>query len=135
MTASELGWVALGGALGAPLRALVSAWAAGTALGRPLGTLLVNLAGSLALGLVLGWLARVPEGASTLRPLVAVGLLGSFTTFSTFALEAGMAALRWLVDRLTIRSFDVREPSLHEVFVRTVEERDAALAAAAGGNR
>ena len=41
-------------------------------------------------------------------------------------------ALRWLVDRLTIRSFDVREPSLHEVFVRTVEERDAALAAAAG---
>jgi len=88
MTASELGWVAVGGAVGAPLRALVSAWAAGTALGRPLGTLLVNLAGSLALGLVLGWLARVPEGASTLRPLVAVGLLGSFTTFSTFALEA-----------------------------------------------
>ncbi|MEC9047995.1 MAG: ATP-binding cassette domain-containing protein [Planctomycetota bacterium] len=41
-------------------------------------------------------------------------------------------ALRWLVDRLTIRSFDVREPSLHEVFVRTVEERDAALNAAAG---
>ena len=44
-------------------------------------------------------------------------------------------ALRWLVERLTIRSFDVREPSLHEVFVRTVEERDAALAAAAGGDR
>ena len=87
MTASELGWVAVGGAVGAPLRALVSAWAAGTALGRPLGTLLVNLAGSLALGLVLGWLARVPEGASTLRPLVAVGLLGSFTTFSSFAVE------------------------------------------------
>lgn len=39
-------------------------------------------------------------------------------------------ALRWLVDRLRIRSFDVREPSLHEVFVRTVEERDAAIAAA-----
>ena len=41
-------------------------------------------------------------------------------------------ALRWLVDHLTIRSFDVREPSLHEVFVRTVEERDAALATTAG---
>ncbi|MFN3244989.1 MAG: ABC transporter ATP-binding protein [Planctomycetota bacterium] len=41
-------------------------------------------------------------------------------------------ALRWLVEHLTIRSFDIREPSLHEVFVRTVEERDAALAAAAG---
>tara|TARA_R110002072_G_scaffold46591_2_gene128835 strand:+ start:1170 stop:2114 length:945 start_codon:yes stop_codon:yes gene_type:complete len=34
-------------------------------------------------------------------------------------------ALRWLVDRLTIRSFDISEPSLHEVFVRTVEARDA----------
>lgn len=41
-------------------------------------------------------------------------------------------ALRWLVEHLTIRSFDIREPSLHEVFVRTVEERDAELAAAAG---
>lgn len=41
-------------------------------------------------------------------------------------------ALRWMVERLTIRSFDLSEPSLHEVFVRTVEERDAALAAAGG---
>ena len=41
-------------------------------------------------------------------------------------------ALRWLVDRLTIRSFDLSEPSLHEVFVRTVEQRDAALVAAGG---
>jgi len=40
-------------------------------------------------------------------------------------------ALRWLVEHLTIRSFDIREPSLHEVFVRTVEERDAELATAA----
>lgn len=42
-------------------------------------------------------------------------------------------ALRWLIDHVTVRSFDLREPSLHEIFVRTVEERDAALAAAAGG--
>lgn len=47
-------------------------------------------------------------------------------------------ALRWLADHLTIRSFDISEPSLHEVFVRTVELRDAELAAkelaASGGN-
>lgn len=47
-------------------------------------------------------------------------------------------ALRWLVDHLDIRSFDISEPSLHEVFVRTVEERDAADTAAGlaatGGN-
>ncbi len=42
--------------------------------------------------------------------------------------------LRWLLERLTLRSFDIREPSLHEVFVRTVEERDAALAAAGEDN-
>ena len=41
-------------------------------------------------------------------------------------------ALRWLADNLTIRSFDISEPSLHEVFVRTVEARDAELAAAGG---
>jgi len=43
-------------------------------------------------------------------------------------------ALRWLVDRLVERRFDIREPSLHEVFVRTVAERDAALATAGGAN-
>ena len=40
-------------------------------------------------------------------------------------------ALRWLVERVKIRSFDISEPSLHEIFVRTVEERDAAPAEAA----
>jgi ABC-2 type transport system ATP-binding protein len=39
-------------------------------------------------------------------------------------------ALRWLVERVTIRRFDFREPSLHEVFVRTVEEANERLAAA-----
>ncbi|MCB9877105.1 MAG: ATP-binding cassette domain-containing protein [Planctomycetes bacterium] len=44
--------------------------------------------------------------------------------------EDPQEALRWLVDHLTIRRFDIREPSLHEVFVRTVAEKDAELAAA-----
>lgn len=44
-------------------------------------------------------------------------------------------ALRWLLDRVAIRRFDFREPSLHEVFVRTVAEANAKLEAAtvAGG--
>ena len=41
-------------------------------------------------------------------------------------------ALRWLVERVTVRRFDYREPSLHEIFVRTVSEADARLAAAGG---
>jgi len=39
-------------------------------------------------------------------------------------------ALRWLVDHVTVKRFDYQEPSLHEVFVRTVEEADRKLAAA-----
>jgi ABC-2 type transport system ATP-binding protein len=38
-------------------------------------------------------------------------------------------ALRWLLDRVTVRRFDRREPSLHEVFVRTVEAANQRLAA------
>ena len=51
-------------------------------------------------------------------------------------LQAGadpQQALRWLVDRVTVKRFDYREPSMHEVFVRTVEEADAMLAAAGEG--
>lgn len=39
-------------------------------------------------------------------------------------------ALRWLVDRVVVRRFDYREPSLHEIFVRTVEEANQRLLAA-----
>jgi ABC-2 type transport system ATP-binding protein len=39
-------------------------------------------------------------------------------------------ALRWLLDHVTVKRFDFREPSLHEVFVRTVDEANAKLAAA-----
>ncbi len=46
----------------------------------PWGTLLVNISGSLAVGIVAGWW---PLGVT----VFGVALLGSFTTFSTFALE------------------------------------------------
>mgnify|MGYP003344299138 FL=1 len=38
-------------------------------------------------------------------------------------------ALRWLIDRVTIRRFEYRAPTLHEIFVRTVETANARLAA------
>ena len=53
----------------------------------PWGTLVVNVAGSLALGLAAGLLQSstvTPE----LRAFLTVGLLGAFTTFSTFSYEA-----------------------------------------------
>lgn len=82
--------VAAGGALGASLRHGVNVGAArlfGPAF--PWGTLGVNVAGSLAMGLLIGWLARSDaEGGTALRLFLATGVLGGFTTFSAFSLDA-----------------------------------------------
>ncbi len=73
--------VGLGGFLGAILRYLVSGMAARVAE-LPTGTLIVNVIGSTVLSILT--FSSVPD--STVY-LVNIGLLGSFTTFSTFAYE------------------------------------------------
>jgi len=73
--------VGLGGFLGAILRYLVSGMAARIAE-LPTGTLIVNVIGSTVLSILT--FSSVPD--STMY-LVNIGLLGSFTTFSTFAYE------------------------------------------------
>ncbi len=84
-------WIAvgLGGALGAIARHGVSL-AAMRALGPnfPWGTLGINILGSFAMGLFVAWLALRDPEPTLLRGFVAVGVLGGFTTFSAFALEA-----------------------------------------------
>ena len=81
-------FAALGGALGALAR-----WGVATALphspgGWPWATLLVNLTGCLLLGALAAALtARSPEPA-WVRPFLAVGVLGGYTTYSAFAVEA-----------------------------------------------
>jgi len=83
--------VAAGGALGAAARHLVSQ-AALRWLGPawPWGTLAANLAGALLMGALVGWLAARGDGGRELRLFLGVGLLGGFTTFSAFSLEAAM---------------------------------------------
>lgn len=84
--------VALGGALGALGRyAMVSqvSHAFGPWLGGfPLGTLGVNVLGSFAMGLLVEVFALAWSPSEALRALLTVGLLGAFTTFSTFSMEA-----------------------------------------------
>lgn len=81
-------YVAIGGALGALLRYLVSGWTYRYSSGVfPWGTLVVNLAGSLIIGLLWG-LFEASVVSSNVRLLLFMGVLGSFTTFSTFSLES-----------------------------------------------
>jgi CrcB protein len=80
------GWVALGGGIGAVGRLLVSVGAARLiGPGFPWGTAIVNLAGCLAIGVLAGWLDG--RAAPALRAFLIVGVLGGFTTFSSFGLD------------------------------------------------
>lgn len=81
-------YVAIGGALGASGRYML-----GSTLLKimgpnyPWGTLAVNVLGGLSMGLLVGWLAFKVSGSENLRLLLGVGVLGGFTTFSSFSLE------------------------------------------------
>lgn len=84
MTALAVG---VGGALGALARYWVSGWVqAATGGSFPWGTLAVNATGSLLLGFLVVWL-QAAMTAPELRALLTIGVLGSFTTFSTFSYE------------------------------------------------
>ena len=54
----------------------------------PLATLLVNVSGSLAMGLLAGWLAFRGDAPQHWRLFLATGVLGGYTTFSAFSLDA-----------------------------------------------
>ena len=79
----------LGGGLGSMLRHLVNqACAAVFGVNFAWGTLFVNIVGSFAMGLLAGWFAFRSEGGELLRLFLATGILGGFTTFSAFSLDA-----------------------------------------------
>ena len=86
--------IALGGAIGALSRygmmnlvGQVVAQSAAPWNTCPWGTLLVNLLGSLAIGMVYVLFAEKMLLTAEVRALVVVGMLGAFTTFSTFSLD------------------------------------------------
>ena len=80
--------IAAGGALGALLR-YWTALAVHSRLGAafPYGTLTVNVLGSLLMGFLYIWLLERFAAGPALRGFLLVGVLGAFTTFSTFSME------------------------------------------------
>jgi len=80
--------IAAGGAVGAVLRYWVSIGVYGM-LGRgfPYGTLAVNVLGSLSMGLLYVLFLERMTVAPEVRGAILIGLLGAFTTFSTFSIE------------------------------------------------
>lgn len=78
---------AVGGALGALARWAVASALPDSPTGWPWATLLVNVTGCLLLGVLLAALAARSPDATWPRPLLAVGVLGGYTTYSAFAVE------------------------------------------------
>jgi CrcB protein len=81
--------VFVGGGLGAVLRhfannAVMHAW------GRdfPLGIMVINIIGSFAMGVLIGLFAHVWDAPQNMRMFLTVGILGGFTTFSSFSMNA-----------------------------------------------
>ena len=92
-------YVAIGSAVGGLARFIVGTWlqsrlddwaprpSAPPFLPFPIGTLIVNVTGSFLLGVILVVVARQGEHANATRLLLAVGLCGGYTTFSTFSAD------------------------------------------------
>ncbi len=80
--------VGVGGFVGAALRYLISSGIARFMNSRlPLGTLCVNVFGGLFMGFIMQWSLQSASLSPRMRLFLTTGLLGGFTTFSTFSYE------------------------------------------------
>jgi CrcB protein len=81
--------VFLGAGIGGALRHGVNSAALRVGLtGFPFHTLFINAAGSLAMGVIAGWFALRGQAPQLWRLFLTTGVLGGFTTFSAFSLDA-----------------------------------------------
>jgi fluoride exporter len=83
--------VFFGGGLGATLRHLINVTCArcmGT--GFPWGTFIINITGSTVMGLIAGYLAFKGEASQPWRLFLMTGILGGYTTFSAYSLDAAL---------------------------------------------
>ena len=93
--------VGAAGALGAVARLAVATWCGRWLYsGFPIGTFVINVSGSFLLGWFLAMAGTRGDVSETTRLAVAVGFVGSYTTFSTFVFESNVlidAGMGWRV--------------------------------------
>jgi len=83
-----LGAVSVGGVAGALARYGIALAVPHSTIGFPVSTLMTNVSGSLLIGVLMVALGHLRKPYPLLRPFVGVGILGGFTTFSTYVVEA-----------------------------------------------
>jgi CrcB protein len=83
---TRLAAIGFAGAVGSMLRYLIAGFVQGDSTRFPTGTLIVNVTGCLAIGFLAERMAQSTVDP-VLRSAVLIGLLGGYTTFSTFSLE------------------------------------------------
>lgn len=83
-----LGAIAAGGVLGAEARAGLAAALPTGAGGFPVSTLIINVTGCLLIGVLMVLLTEAYRGHPLARPFLGVGVLGGYTTFSGYAVDA-----------------------------------------------
>jgi fluoride exporter len=83
--------VFVGGGLGATLRYLINVTCARClGAGFPWGTFIINITGSTVMGLIAGYLALKGEASQPWRLFLMTGILGGYTTFSAYSLDAAL---------------------------------------------
>jgi fluoride exporter len=91
MNYAVLGAVAAGGAIGSAARYVLNSLIQSAAWGGfPFGIFIVNISGGLIMGLLTGLMALKWNVSLELRAFLTTGILGGYTTFSTFSLDSVM---------------------------------------------
>ena len=120
-------WVGVGGFVGSVSRYLVSGWVHRIvpAATFPLGTLVVNAAGCFFIGLLAGWGDSRQIFTPTMRLFLFIGVLGGFTTFSSFAYETMAIAQEGALQRGLLNIFLQLVLGLSAVWIGYVVARAA----------
>ena len=88
MNATQYLFIAFGGALGAVARYVVGSWVTRLTGGTfPWGTFVINVTGCFILGVVATLLAERVLSNPNWRPMITIGFVGAYTTFSTYEYE------------------------------------------------